>query len=237
MRKQSSGSSDGTATAKQTVSTPFDRYEVVTVHRSELKDAPYNPRQISDSERDKLKAGLRKHGLVAPLTWNVRTGHVVGGHQRLHSMDALAGSPDYSLKVSQVDVDETAEKELNILLNNPNAQGAWDLEKLEALLSVPELDLAGAGFDVADAYRLFGDLPGRPPSETNAMADALREIRNMYDKAAIKNKTAFDNDFYVVVVFRNSDHRTEFLAACNMDDNRYQDGRTLQALLGKGVQS
>ena len=61
---------------------------------------------------------------------NKRTGlTVVSGHQRLSVMDELQKFPDndYRIRVDVIDVDEKQEKELNILMNNPNAQGTWIL--------------------------------------------------------------------------------------------------------------
>ena len=48
-------------------------------------------------------------------------------------MDELQKFPenDYRIRVDVIDVDEKQEKELNILMNNPNAQGSWDYEDKE----------------------------------------------------------------------------------------------------------
>mgnify|MGYP006958098040 CR=1 FL=1 len=72
---------------------------------------------------------------------NKRTGlTVVSGHQRLSVMDELQKFPDndYRIRVDVIDVDEKQEKELNILLNNPNAQGTWDFNALAQI--VPDID-------------------------------------------------------------------------------------------------
>jgi hypothetical protein len=80
------------------------------MNRSQLKAAPYNPRILSEAAKRKLRTGLKKHGLVAPLTFNKRTGNMVGGHQRLDQLDALAGTANYELDVAVIDVDEVREK-------------------------------------------------------------------------------------------------------------------------------
>jgi ParB-like chromosome segregation protein Spo0J len=104
------------------------------MRRSQLKAAAYNPRIIGEAEKRKLRAGLKRHGLVAPITFNRRTGNVVGGHQRLAALDGLEDSPDYELDVAVIDVSEAEEKEINILLNNASAMGDWDLGELSGLL-------------------------------------------------------------------------------------------------------
>ena len=53
---------------------------------TELIPAEYNPRKDlkpGDEEYEKLRKSLEQFGYVEPIIWNSRTGHVVGGHQRL----------------------------------------------------------------------------------------------------------------------------------------------------------
>ena len=214
----------------------LEAYAVVEVHRSELKNAAYNPRVLNDAERKRLKAGLARHGLVAPVTWNRLTGNLVGGHQRVSQLDALAGTKDYRLNVAAIEVDVPREKELNLLLNNPNAMGDWDMGALEELLRDSTIDLAGAGFDTADVFRLFGSSPLEDRAsveELNALAEKVREARDRYD-AIKKGKTgggADREDFYLVFVFRDSEDCTGFLAAAGLPDNRYQSGEWLRERL------
>ena len=111
------------ATAQPPALAFLDRYEVVEVHRTEVKNAKYNPRIISDAARRKLKAGIEKLGNLAPLIWNRRTGNIVGGHQRISVFDSVYGTKNYKLRVSAVDLDDKQEREANILLNNPQAMG------------------------------------------------------------------------------------------------------------------
>jgi hypothetical protein len=214
---------------------PFDAYEIIEMSRSQLKGAEYNPRQISDNEKKRLRAGLKKHKMVMPPTWNRRTGNLVGGHQRLSALDVLAGGAEYSLKVAVIDVTESEEKEINILLNNPQAMGDWDLPKLEDMLKDSAIDLAGTGFDMADVFHLFGDNPMAKADEVQGMADNLRKVRDQY-RQNIKSATAKGGtDFYIVVVGRSYAERTEFLERFGMEDNRYQSMDAFLALLTKSA--
>jgi ParB-like chromosome segregation protein Spo0J len=201
------------------------------VARSSLRDAEYNPRVLADSERRKLRAGLKKHGMVAPITWNKRTGHVVGGHQRLAQLDALAGTANYALNVAVIDVDEMREKEINLLLNNPDAQGDWNMEKLADLLRLDKLDLAGAGFDEADVYRLFGDSITRQADRAtiNTLADQLKGIQETFTKMAGE---AAGDEYYLVVIFRDQEHCDKFIELAKLPENRYQSGTDLMRLCG-----
>lgn len=210
---------------------PFDAYEVLEMPRSALKGAEYNPRQISENEKKALRAGLKRHKMVMPPVWNKRTGNLVGGHQRLSQLDVLAEGAEYSLKVAVIDVPEAEEKELNVLLNNPQAMGDWDLPKLEEILKDSAVNLEGTGFDMADVFRLFGDSPAAKADEMQGMAESLRAVRDKY-RANIADATkAGATDFYLVVVFRDYEDRLAFLKRLSLEDNRYQDGRKLMGLL------
>jgi len=170
------------ATAESESSTfKADAYQIVTMKRSELKSAAYNPRVINDTEKKKLRAGLKKHKMVQPPTWNKRSGILVGGHQRLSQLDVLAGGKDYELQVAVIDVTEAEEKEINILLNNSMAQGTWDLPKLEDLLRDPGIDIFGTGFDQLDVERLFGSFPKEEELDVAAQLANGMEYRVVVD--------------------------------------------------------
>lgn len=57
----------------------FQNYDTETISRDMIKNAPYNPRIMDEKAKKRLRANIAKHGLVAALTWNKRTGNLVGG--------------------------------------------------------------------------------------------------------------------------------------------------------------
>jgi hypothetical protein len=83
-----------------------------------------------------------------------------------------------------IDVSESEEKELNILLNNPQAMGDWDMSKLEILLKDQAVDLAGTGFDMAVVFRLFGDAPGAQADLVDELSKTLRSFQDRYKAVA-----------------------------------------------------
>ena len=123
----------------------------------DLKAAAYNPRKDlkpGDAEYEKLKRSIEEFGYVEPVIWNLRTGNVVGGHQRLKVLKDL-GHTEVDCVV--VDLDARKEKALNVALNK--ISGEWDGEKLTALLrDIDEsgLDVTMTGFDLAEVQELFG---------------------------------------------------------------------------------
>ena len=73
-------------------------------------------------------------GLVQSIVWNRRSGHVVGGHQRIDALKALGKT---EAQVVVVDLPEAEEKALNVTLNNPaiTAEFTDDLQAILAELS------------------------------------------------------------------------------------------------------
>jgi len=130
--------------------------EIRTLNIDQLVPADYNPRKKlkpGDAEYEKLKWSLQEFGYVDPVIWNERTGHVIGGHQRLQ---VLIDSGETEVQVSVVDLDEDQEKALNIALNK--ISGEWDMAALAELLDElkrTDLDLALTGFDADEVDELF----------------------------------------------------------------------------------
>lgn len=167
----------------------YIKSQSIEVKRSQINFASYNPRTLSEDEKKTIKRGIKKFGLVGGLVVNKRTGMtVVSGHQRLTVMDELNKFPeeDYMIRVDVIDVDEKQEKELNILLNNPNAQGKWDYDALAKL--VPDIDWKDAGLTDVD-LNLIGCDYLLQTEEENSIADALSDMmsgvneQNEADKA------------------------------------------------------
>ena len=117
--------------------------EMIEVRTEELRRmaAPYNPRKISDHDLVALGRSMTTFGVVEPVVVNKRTGRIVGGHQRVKAAEARGIE---HLPVVHVDLDETAEKQLNIALNR--ISGEFDTDKLADILR--ELETMGADLDL-----------------------------------------------------------------------------------------
>ena len=168
----------------------YIKSESVELNRSAIHFADYNPRKLSEESRKTLKRGIKKFGLVGGIVVNKRTGlTVVSGHQRLSVMDELQKFPenDYKIRVDVIDVDEKQEKELNILMNNPNAQGSWDYDALARL--VPDIDYKDAGLTDADLNMIGCDFLLQTEEE-NSLADALDEMMQSVTEQKESEKAA-----------------------------------------------
>ena len=211
------------------------------IPRSKVSEAPYNPRAIDGFAAEKLSLVLQDEeiGLVEPLVWNKRTGHLVGGHQRLALMDGIHSDvPDYEIPVAVIDVDEATEKRINILLNNPSIQGTWDTEKLESLFR-NGVDPFVTGFDLADIEMMYdstavlefvekyhperldegaGSLPGTPDaSSVSNTADEIAKIKEARKGHKEADRESLRSDHSIVIVFETADDCTRALNALKLN--------------------
>ena len=133
----------------------------MNIEKKNVKDllpADYNPRKDlkpGDPEYEKLKRSIEQFGYVEPVIWNEKTGHVVGGHQRLKVLTDMGIT---EVDVVVVDMDTEKEKALNIALNK--ISGEWDTEKLALViadLQGTDFDVSLTGFDPEELEDLFRD--------------------------------------------------------------------------------
>lgn len=180
-----------------------EKFEVLSIPRSKINNAPYNPRTISDENRKRLKAGLKKFGLVETLVWNKRTGNLVSGHQRLSIIDELEKKDNYNITVSAIDVSEADEMALNVQLNNSAMMGEFDFDLLEDMVS----DGANAedfGFSDSDLDLIFGDSEYAKRFEDTPEAErakgVLKDIKKDRAEFMEEKKTENSAGFYFTVV-------------------------------------
>lgn len=195
--------------------TKFENFETQTIPRDAIKNAPYNPRVIDKKARERLKRGIRENGLVSALTWNRRTGNLVGGHQRLEQLDSLEGNKNYEITVCVIDVDEREEAKLNVQLNNPSMQGEWDLDKLAEMTSTFDMTLDDMGFNDADAAFMFdGDERFLELFETKEAADEKEKLKQIKEKKNQGKQDMVANNMaepMVTIVFKDVAARNEFM--------------------------
>ena len=197
--------------------TALQKYEMVSVRRSELHEHPKNPRAISEAAKKKLKDKMAKVGLLQPIIVNRREDgqlFVLGGHQRLSVMDSLerynGGKNDYELDVALVQVSEAEELEMLVFLNNPSAQGTWDTDLLAEISQDFGIDFGEMGFDKVDVDLLFdGDARF---SEMFADTPEVEETKEAADKFKDKNSA----NFYFVVVCKDQQEKEDCLAALHI---------------------
>ncbi len=164
---------------KEELNKYFQHSETIEIWRSAITPAPYNPRTMSEENRKALRRGIKKFGVIGGMVWNVTTSNLVSGHQKLNELDDLnkynpkTQENDYKLKVEKIEVDTKTEKELNILFNNPNAQGDWDYDALREML--PDIDYKDAGLTDEDLSLIGVDFVLQTEDEAN-LAEELEDL-------------------------------------------------------------
>ena len=217
--------------------TKYENFETQTIRRDAIKNAPYNPRTMDGAAKARLKKAIKANGLVSALTWNKRTGNLVGGHQRLEQLDALEGSKDYDLTVCVIDVDEREEAKLNVQLNNPSMQGEWDLDKLAEMTDMFDISLDDMGFSEADATFMFdGDERFTELFETPEAADEKDKIKQLREKRE-RGKQEMEEDNLnmpmVTIVFEDHAARNEFMKQIHVEPHeRYITVQQVRRLMG-----
>lgn len=158
----------------------FFNCEVSEFKRSEIRFAEYNPRILDDDAKKEIKKGIKRFGLMGGLIINKGNNNtIVQGHQRITCLDELHKfnpetlENDYVVRAEVIDVDEKTEKEINILLNNPNVAGRFNFDKLAELL--PDVDYKNTGLTEADLNMIGVDFLLQTEEENN-LSDALEEM-------------------------------------------------------------
>lgn len=229
---------------KQAKLHPDLKFEAREIHRKQIKNAPYNPRQIAPLARKKLKGNISTVGLVEPLVWNEVTGNLVGGHQRLGILDERAGHGNYLLVVAAVHLTPEEEMTQNVFMNNPDTQGTYDADALGDMFVKHDVDYKETGFEdmtvqdmfVGSKYEIDSmfDVDSAPDAVKRDLDEISKIQRMKRERKEHKARDVEENDpeFYAVVVFPDRDAQSEFMEKATGDrEGRYVDGARLRSSL------
>lgn len=168
----------------------FGASVIMEVMRSQIHPSDYNPRKIDDIGKKTLKKSLKLYGVLGGIIVNKQTQGeidgvqhytIVGGHQKVYILDEMnkyddgTYENDYVLRVEVIDVDLKTEKQINVILNNANAQGQWDWDKLREL--IPDIDYKDAGLSEADLSMIGVDYLFKTEAENQIQSDLENMMR------------------------------------------------------------
>lgn len=224
--------------------------ETRTVKRSVIKLAVYNPRTISEEARKKLKANLKRVGMLGGIVWNEDTRNLVSGHQRISVMDEvnkydpMSKENDYEIKVEVVHMTEKQEKEQNLFMNNRSVQGEFDNEMLKELLSdidfdsagFDEFDLEALGLDITsmkDVEDVINDFPSwNEDTEENKLK---RKLDTAFNKDRVTKEKDEDDrgaESYVCLTFSNRKAKESFMIKFGFDiDKQFIKGEEFSKVI------
>lgn len=204
--------------------------KTITLKRSQINLADYNPRRISAEAKKLLRKNLETVGLMGGLIWNKNTGNLVSGHQRLTAIDksykykpATDGKPpenDYDIEVTQVELSIEDEKKQNIFLNNQNAQGEFDTDKLKVVMEDIQFD-EDTGFTKRQSMSIFGIASALSQEEYEEITKQVEAITSTFKDMHNSNKN-FD-DFFIVLVCKNTADKQLLVDSLDLqlDENRF----------------
>ena len=216
----------------------------------ELNPAKYNPRKKlkpGDKEFEKLKNSIQNFGYVELIVVNVANNNtVISGHQRLSVLKHMG---ETEVECVVVEMNENDEKALNIAMNNPNAQGTWNRDKLAEM--IPDIDYKDVGLSEADLSLLGLDYMFQTEQETNladSLADLMQPVEEEHKedlaakqaeraakvahmkevKAQVREaskKSADNMDAYIMLSFDNIENKNTFLQRFGFaPDSKYIKG-------------
>ncbi len=200
----------------------LQKFEMARLWRHEILLHPQNPRVIGKKEQGRLKGKMKQVGLLQPLIVNRTTMRLLGGHQRMTVMDsvekfdAITRANDYQIDVALVDLAEKEELEMLVFLNNPSAQGEWDIDILAEINLECGVEFEGMGFDRVDVDMLFdGDARFselfEDDTEVSETKEKLSKVKAAREVATEKLKKENSADFYFVVVCKDQAEKDECL--------------------------
>lgn len=145
----------------------------------QLKANEKNPRKISAKKREELRRTMLEYGDLSGVTWNSKTGCLVGGHQRVSQIDGntkIVIEKKYSPPTRQGTVAEgfievegerfkyrevswDKQKETKAMLAANKVGGEWDRDILSIVMTDIKFDVLNTGFDAIDLKDLNIDIP------------------------------------------------------------------------------
>ncbi|TDS14708.1 ParB N-terminal domain-containing protein [Sphingobacterium paludis] len=197
--------------------------ESITLKRSQIALADYNPRKLSADARKKLKANIKRVGIMGGIVWNELSGNLVSGHQRVSILDEINHYPksDYDITVEKVTLNDKEEKEQNIFLNSKSVQGEFDADLMADIIG--DIDPILAGLDDIDLTMLQLESPSVDFTDIMEKASKLtppaskEEIKAKKEKYSNEVDDRWEGEPVLLLSFDSFQNKAEFMEAMGKD--------------------
>ncbi|TAG51334.1 MAG: DNA methylase [Cytophagales bacterium] len=210
----------------------YKQSETITISRSGIKFAPYNPKKHTTEQVKAIKANLKRVAFLGGIVWNELTGNLIDGHKRVSALDLIHkydGTPqsDYNIKVEKIRLDSKTEKEQNIF----QTKSRTDLDNDLLADIIPFIDYELAGLSEFDLNMIAIEVPVFNISEhLNTVKDDFKALtekekainaqtyeekkQSIIDKKeainqGLASETAIDK--WVTVSFTNVEEKVAFM--------------------------
>ena len=178
---------------------------------SDLKSDPRNPRIIDEISKAGLAHSMAEFGDISGLVYNIRSGHLVCGHQRKDLLPANAPLSDFEesrddlgtvgygfvvvkgrhWQVRFVDLPPVKEKAANVTANNAHIAGAFSADITDLLKEI-ELESPDL-YDQTMMHKILDDV------DIGERYSPAGEENPEYDLSPLP----YENYNYVVLLFKN----------------------------------
>ncbi len=222
----------------------YKQSETVTIKRSQIKFAPYNPKNHTEKLVNEIKRNIKRVAFLGGIIWNETTGNLIDGHKRVMSLDVIhkydgTSTTDYDVKVEKIALDEKTEKEQNIFQTKSRTE--LDRDLVATLL--PDIDYKNAGLDDVDLSIYNIDIPVTPTYDFNPQIDkeleeGTEEIEELsYEekkdkvkemKEKFKEQSVYEGDPYFTVSFDDYNNKVFFMEMLGFsEDTKFIKGEEL----------
>lgn len=206
--------------------------ETVTIKRSQINFAPYNPKNHSKEQIDNIKRNFKKVAFLGGIIFNETTSNLIDGHKRIMAMDAIYkfdGTPatDYDVKVEQTALDEKTEKEQNVF----QSKSVTEVDSVMLTDFINDIDYKSAGisdleyslYDTTqtvgtsdDLSEVFQKKPKKTKEETaKSKADIKEAKAKIREEAGTKAVDTLMS--YLTLNFPNFQAKEEFMRRFELD--------------------
>lgn len=225
----------------------YQKFETVTINRSDIHGAAYNPRRINDAAKKKLRDNIKRVGLLDTIVVNRNTMNIVSGHQRIAILDTLERKKDYNITVAMVDLTEKEEMEQNLFFNNSKAMGEYDPYLLGELFESYDIEVPNTGFDLPDLGILGVEVDMAPAFDETAEPESeddkelLKLNGQIYDdshelRKAIsgyaKNENKENVNVFTILTFSSEENKAAFMEKYGFTAyDKYIKGEVLDQLI------
>lgn len=212
--------------------------ETVTINRSQINFAPYNPKNHSKESIAEQKRNFKRVGFLGGIVWNESTRNLISGHKRVMAHDLVYNydgtkEKDYLIKVEKVNFDLKTEKEQNIYMDAQNTNTRQDVDLLRAILpdidyqnaGLTDLDLSIIGIDIEIGSGLTSVMNELKEINHNETTEEERQAKREKIKASkesirhgIENKFG-EGDPLVVLSFKDFNTKAAFMRRFDFDIN------------------
>lgn len=223
--------------------------ETVTIKRSQIKFAPYNPKKHSEAAIQVQRKNFKDVGFLGGIVWNSLTGNLVSGHKRIMALDIHFGyngsdETDYPVKVEKIELDEKQEKEQNIFMDAKATNTPQDYAMMADIL--PDIDYKNAGLSDSDLHMMSVLSPNYEKVGTpEQIVSEYQQLEKPYEerkqqikdlKRAIRDEVSetYMGDPYVTLIFDDIENKALFCEMLKIDQyQKYVKGEVIADFIEK----